>query len=505
MSAHRPPPCVLALDLGSSSVRAQLRDVHGNARGAAARRALAWTTGADGRMITDAAAAVDLCIAAIDEALADARNVKAEVAAVAAAAFWHGIAGVDAAGAPVTPLFGWADARAHRAAQRLRARVDAEAAHARTGCWVHGSYPAARLLWLREEQGDTFRRAAGWMSLDELLGLRLFGERRCSYSMASGTGLFDLHRLRWDPEMLDAAGVDEGHLSQLVDADGDGAYRGLLPEFARRWPELAQIPWTPALGDGACATVGSGAAAPGRVALTVGTSLAVRKLQAADAVSVDPGLWCYRLDANRVVHGRAVSNGGHGFAWLRATLLLPPPDELERLVAAMEPDAHGLTVLPGLLAERPPAPDLPPFAAVLGMASATTPQQVVRAWMEATACRAADALRAVERAFGPADGVVADGGALESSPAWAAVFTDALGRPLHLSGEREATSRGAAVVALERLGLAPAPGDPTGGHDFAPRAENHRRYTEAGERQRRMEALLHPPAHDTQDTTHPER
>jgi gluconokinase len=490
VSAHRPSPCVLALDLGSSSVRAQLRDLQGRAHGPAARRAVEWATDTGGAMTTDPAAAVDLCTSAIDEAVAAARAAKREVVAVAAAAFWHGIAGVGRDGAPVTPLFGWADARARKAAERLRARVDAEAVHRRTGCFIHGSYPAARLLWLHEEHGDTFRRAAGWMSLDELLGLRLFGERRCSLSMASGTGLLDVHRMRWDAEMLEAAGVDEGHLSTLVDVDAEGAYRGLTPEFARRWPELAEVPWVPALGDGACATIGSGAAGPGRVALTVGTSLAVRKLVEADDVTVDPGLWCYRVDARRVVHGRAVSNGGHGFAWLRSTLLLPPPHELERQVAAMEPDAHGLSVVPVLLAERPPAPDAPPSASVVGMTSSTTPVQVVRAWMEATACRAADALRAVERAFGPAEAVWADGGALEASPAWAAIFADAAGRPLHVSAEREATSRGAALVALERLGLGPDPGEPPGGADFAPNADRHARYAAAGRRGRAMEELL---------------
>jgi gluconokinase len=505
VSAHRPSPCVLALDLGSSSVRAQLRDLRGRAHGPAARRAMAWATGHDGSMTTDPAAAVELCIDAIDEAMASARAAKAEVAAVAAAAFWHGIAGVDSAGRPVTPLFGWADARARKAAEELRKRVDAEAAHRRTGCWIHGSYPAARLLWLREEHGDTFRRAAGWMSLDELLGLRLFGERRCSFSMASGTGLFDLHRLRWDGEMLAAAGVDEGHLSTPVDVDAEGAYRGLLPEFARRWPELAEIPWLPALGDGACATVGSGAAGPGRVALTVGTSLAVRKLVESAEVTVDPGLWCYRLDARRVVHGRAVSNGGHGFAWLRSTLQLPPPDELERQVAAMEPDGHGLTVVPVLLAERPPAPDAPPSASITGMTSSTTPAMVVRAWMEATAGRAAEALDAVESAFGPAEAVWADGGALESSPAWAAIFADAAGRPLHLTAEREATSRGAAVVALDRLGLAPDPGDPPGGEDLEPDPGRHERYRAAARRGRAMEELLRAAAGGPDHNPHLER
>jgi gluconokinase len=379
--------------------------------------------------------------------------------------------------------------------------VDADAAHARTGCWVHASYPTARLAWLREEHGDTFRRAAAWGSLDELLGLRLFGERRVSLSMASGTGLLDVHRMRWDPEMLEASGIGPGHLSELVDVDADGAYRGLLPEFARRWPELASVPWAPALGDGACATVGSGAGRHGRVALTVGTSLAVRVLRGAEDVRVDPGLWCYRLDATRVVHGRALSNGGNGFAWLQGMLQLPEQDVLERQIRAMEPGAHGLTVLPELLAPRPPFPAARPSATLVGLSSATTPAQVVRAWMEATACRAAEALEAVEAAFGPADAVWADGGALEASPAWAQVFCDAMGRPLHVTSEREATSRGAALVTVQRLGLAPDAGDPPGGLDLAPEPAHREAYQVMCSRQRELDALLRPASGGTQTTS----
>jgi gluconokinase len=494
-------PCVLALDLGSSSVRAQVRDLRGGELGPAARRQVRWTVGADGAMSARVEPTLDLCIEAIDEAMRTARGEGAQIAAVSAAAFWHAIAGVDAAGRAVTPLFGWADSRARAAAGRLRTRLDAEAAHARTGCWVHASYPAARLLWLREEHGDTFRRATAWGSLDELLGLRLFGERRVSLSMASGTGLLDVHRMAWDGEMLEAVGVSAESLSTLVDVDLDGAYRGLVPEFARRWPELARVPWVPALGDGACATVGSGAGRPGRVALTVGTSLAVRRLEAAPRVRVDPGLWCYRLDATRVVHGRALSNGGNGFAWLRGTLKLPGDDELAAQVEAVAPDSHGLTVIPGLLAERAPEPSAAPFAALLGMTSATTPAQIVRAWMEATACRAAAALDAVEAAFGPAGQVWADGGALEASPAWARILCDALGRPLHLTSEGEATSRGAALIAVERLGLGPDPGDPPGGTDLEPDAAAHAVYRAAAERQRATERRLRPAGgpHDTPD------
>ncbi|HEX7243754.1 MAG TPA: FGGY family carbohydrate kinase, partial [Longimicrobiaceae bacterium] len=251
--------CVLALDLGSSSVRAGLYDAAGAPLGgdSAARVTYLWRTTPDGGMEIGAERLFRLVARLLDAALERARAARLEVAAVGASCFWHSLLGVGADGSPLTPVYGWGEMRSAAAALRLRERVDEDAVHARTGCFLHPSYPTAKLPWLREAAGDTFRRAAAWMSFAEYLELRLFGVRRCSVSMASGSGLLDLRTLRWDPEMVAAAGVEEGALSELADPGAPGP--ALLPEWARRWPELASVPWYPPLGDGACAALGSGA------------------------------------------------------------------------------------------------------------------------------------------------------------------------------------------------------------------------------------------------------
>jgi gluconokinase len=442
-------PWILAVDVGSSSVRAQWMDGAGAplSPGVAARAEHAWHATPDGGMEADAGALADLCLGVIDRAVGAGRTAGVRPAAVALAAFWHGLVGIGAGGQAVTPLYGWGDGRARAAAEGLRARVDEAAMHRRTGCFLHELYPAARLVWLRESMGDSLPRAHAWAGIGELLALRLFGELGTSVSMASGTGLLDLRRLAWDGEMLDAAGIAADALPPI----GDAPFGALVPEFAARWPELARVPWFPALGDGACASLGVGAAGR-RVGLTVGTSAAVRVLRDDAEPVVPEGLWCYRLDERRTVCGRATSNAGNGFAWLRQTLRLPPPAQLEARLAAMRPGAHGLTIVPRLVAERPPHSDGPAAGVIAGLTAATGPVEIARAWLEAAAAGMAEALDAVEAAFGPADEVVAGGGALHASPAWTRMVADALGRPLRLSPHPEATLRGAALLALERIG-----------------------------------------------------
>jgi gluconokinase len=458
MTTSLPParrgPWILALDVGSSSVRAQWVDAAGAplSAGVSARAEYAWRATPDGGMEADADALADLCIGVIDAAVQAGRAAGVAPAAVAMAAFWHGLAGIGADGRAVTPLYGWGDGRARDAADGLRSLLDEGAVHRRTGCFLHELYPAAKLVWLRGPAGDSLPPSASWAGIGELLALRLFGELRTSVSMASGTGLLDLHRQRWDGEMLDAAGVSADALPII----GDAPFAGLREPFAARWPELAAIPWFPALGDGACASLGMGAAGR-RIGLTVGTSAAVRVLREDPEPRVPDGLWCYRLDERRTVCGRAMSNGGNGFAWLTRTLRLPPPGELEARLAAMPPGAHGLTVVPRLVAERPPRPEGPETALIAGVTAATGPVEIARAWLEASARAMAEAVEAVEAAFETADEVVAGGGALQGSPAWTRIIADALGRPMRLSPHREPTLRGAALLALERIGADPHP------------------------------------------------
>lgn len=451
-SPARRGPWVLALDVGSSSVRAQLYDARARPLAAAslAQVTVRWRTGPPGAMEADADSLVRAALTALDRGVKAARAANVEIAAVALDTFWHGLMGVDDAGRPLTPLYAWGDTRAGEDAAALRERVDARAAHGRTGCFVHESYPAARLVWLRRTQGDTFPRAGGWLSIGEHLGERLFGVRRTSLSMASGTGLLDVRACRWDGEMLAACGIIAGHLPEL----SDEPMRGLLPGFARRWPELAGVPCFPALGDGACATLGSGAAHPGRLALTVGTSAAVRVLRTGKP-AVPRDLWLYRLDAERTVAGRALSNAGNTLAWLRRTLRLPRADRLEAELAALaDAPPPALDIVPALVGERPPLSERGETAAIAGMAMSTTPVEVWRAWLWALAARIAEAVDAVEREHGRAAEIVASGGALHASPAFRAIVERRLGRPLALSGgDGDETARGAAMVALERLGV----------------------------------------------------
>ena len=478
---------ILAVDVGSSSVRAELYDASGTREEGTETKldyALEYTP--EGGVAVDADELLDLIVRAIDGTLQ--RAGEASISGVAASTFWHSVLGLDREGRPTTPVLYWADRRAAGAARELRGGFDEAAVHRRTGCVLHSSYWPAKLLWLSRERTGDFERTERWVSPADYFYERFFGRTHVGTSMASATGLFDQNLRRWDGEVIEALPVEQTQLSPI----SDEPLRGLQDEWARRWPALRDVPWFPAAGDGACSNVGSGCTRSDRLALMVGTSGAMRVLWKADSVEIPDGPWCYRADHKRFVMGGALSDGGNLVAWLRETLRLPEPEETERLLAEMEPGAHGLTFLPLLAGERGPGWADEANGTVAGLSMSSTPVEILRAAMEAVALRFALIAEIIEEASPGEKEVIATGGGLLGSPTWTGIMADALGRPVTTSGIQEASSRGAALLALERLGeLEIEEAKAPLGETFQPDPERHEIYLEALTRQRRLyEAVL---------------
>jgi gluconokinase len=477
---------VIALDVGTSSARAAAYDRTGRRlEGGFHGESYDPVTTRDGGMEHDPARLLDAVGTCLDAVLGGGRE---SVLAVGVSTFWHGLCGFDAGHRPVTPIYMWADTRSTPDVERLRATVDADALHARTGCPLHSTFWPAKLRWLARTRPADFSRVAHWGSFGEYLEAQLFGDAGTSVSMASATGLLDGETARWDTKAVALAGIDESRLLPLTDRTE--RRQGLRTSWARRWPALSEVPWFPAVGDGAASSVGSGCVTADRVALNVGTSAALRIVTPSWGAPPPRALWRYRVDRDTSIVGGATSEGGNVFAWCEQTLRLPDPTAVDGALAAMEPDAHGLTVLPFLAGERAPGWRGDVRAAITGLSMDTGPLDILRASLEAVALRLALVYDALAPLAAPGHAVVASGGAIARSRVWTQMMADALGRPLRVSRETEATSRGAAVLALGAAGAARSLETPSEGDTVTPDPGRHARYREALARQRRLEAEL---------------
>lgn len=478
---------ILAIDLGTSSSRAMLYDTRtGEPAGPAVSEKHEAHATPDGGSTLDADALVAEVVRCVERVLARAHGRA--VRGVAVSVFWHSIIGIDREGKARTPVLLWSDRRAVKQVGELREQMDALAYSARTGCPLHVSYVPGKLRYVAETDAETWAACTRWVSPGEYLFGKLFGWERvtASHSMASATGLFDQTRQEWDKKTL---ALVPGMTGDKLSPVSDEPVSGLGASYRDTLAAVADVPWFPALGDGACSNMGCGAVTPDTMALMVGTSGALRVMVPGETPpALPPGLWRYQADTKRFLLGGALSNGGSVWAWLKRLVHLPDvsDDELEAQIAALPPDGHGLTVLPFLAGERAPLWRDDLRATIHGLSSATTPIELARAHLEAVALRFAVVRQALEPIVPVGSArILGTGAGLIASPTWAQIIADAVGEPLLVSSEEQASSRGAVLWVRERLGLGhleSAPLPPVT-QTITPNTEAADTYRRAGERQ----------------------
>lgn len=443
---------ILVIDLGSSSIRALLFDDQAQAiPGAVSSRKHAFSTTPPGAAVAAADSLRSLTEACLDQILT--HPAAAHIQAVGMDTFVGNMLGLDQAGRPITPVYTYADTQSSEAVSQLRPLVDEAASHQRTGCLLHPAYHPPKLHWLQHTAPALFSQVDQWLDIGTYLYRCWFGQAPCSYSVASWSGLLNRDRLAWDADWLNLLGLSPASFAPL--SDYTPPLRGLTPAYARRWPLLSEVPFFLAVGDGAAANLGVGAVSPASLALTVGTTAAVRLVSTAPHPAVPPGLWGYRLDAAHHLIGGATSEGGNVFQWATQTLRVADDFDLEAQLQQAHPDGHGLTVLPLLAGERSPGWASQATGSFVGLRLSTSPFDLLQAVLEAVALR----LGIIADQLGPlaesGAEVYAGGGALMASPAWAQIITNALNRPLHLVAEAEATARGVALLVLRALNQMP--------------------------------------------------
>ena len=475
---------ILSLDIGTSSTRALLWDTQGNlVKPYEAQIKYALHTTPDGGAEIPAEEMLQHTASCIDSLLRQVEGQGCTIRAVGISTFWHSMVGIDRHGNALTPIYMWADTRSAPQANRLRLELNELRLHRRTGCRIHPSYYPAKLVWLRETQPEAYRAVDRWVSPCEYFFGRLFGVHaiQVSVSMASGTGLMNQEACVWDAEAFRCYGLAEEKFSPIVNLNEPA--RGLRAEFAERWASLKEVPFFPAVGDGACGNVGSGCTSPERFAINLGTSGAVRVLWHESQMPTPPiqpsGCWYYRIDKARPLIGTAFSDGGNVFDWLQKSLKLPPRDELEAYLQSAPPGGHGLVFLPFMSGERGMNWNPKARSAFVGMNLDTSPVDIVHAAMEAIALRFTLATGQLSEVFPQVREVIASGGVLSRSPAWAQIFASALGQPITLTEEPEASSRGAAFLAMEAEGsLGDMEWETRMGKTYLPNTENFAQYQE---------------------------
>jgi len=478
------PPFTLTIDIGTSSYRVMLFDQIGRViEGVITQEPHKFQTRPDGTAIGVPDEILDIIFRCIDNTLNLAGSLTKNIEGVGVTTLVGNILGIDETTRAVTPLLTYADTRASNDAMILRKELDEQETHQRTGCYFHPSYAPAQLRWISHARPMWLKQTDRWASISEYLFLKVFGEAATGYSIAAWTGLLNRRTLQWDEELLAKLPIDPEHLFPLCDCSH--SFSSLITEYSQRWPALQEVPWFAAIGDGASANLGSGCVSPSQIALTLGSTGAMRIVSNVPVEHVPTGLWNYMIDQTRSLTGGAMTEGGNAYAWMQKNFQFENPSTLEQELTKVPPNSHGLTILPLFSGERSPGWVGSARATIHGLSLDTQPVEILRAMLEAIGLRFSLIYELLAPLAKGEVQIIASGGALLRSPLWLQIMADVLNRPVIVSTVTEASSRGTALLVLESLSkLDMGNISHFYGKQYQPNMKHHEAYKQARNRQK---------------------
>jgi gluconokinase len=375
----------------------------------------------------------------------------------------HSLIAVDKEIQPLTACITWADQRGTSYADQLKKDGKGLSNYLATGTPIHPMSPLIKLMWMRDNEPELLHTTYQFLGIKEFILARMFGQCVIDHSLASATGLFNIHNLEWDKDALALAGVRADQLPRPVSTTFQ--LRGLGSSYAAEMGLSLGTPFVVGASDGVLANLGAGALELGVTAVTIGTSGAVRA--AVNHPMTDPAgrLFCYALTDNLWIVGGAINNGGITLRWARDQLFSneaesakklgeEPYEQLIQLAETAPPGAGGLLFLPLLTGERAPYWNANARGIYFGLSLQHERRHLLRAVMEGVMLQIRTVAQLLEPACGQAHEVRASGGFARSA-FWRQMLSDVLGTPVRVPQSFESSGIGAAWLGYHALGIEP--------------------------------------------------
>jgi len=362
----------------------------------------------------------------------------------------HSIMAVDTQAMPLTPLVIWADTRSTLQAKALRNTPLGKRLHHETGAPVHPMSPLCKLIWWKENHPDFIKTAHKFISIKEFVVYHLCGQYVVDYSIASASGLFDIHTLHWHEEVFPLTGIKADQLSTPVNATFTLSIR---PDIQKQL-SLPDVPVIMGASDGCLAQLGSGAMNKNDLTITIGTSAAVRRVSTRNLNDPQLRLFNYPLDEKTLISGGASNNGTVIIDWFNREFNSTSQNlnEFVKDTNNIAPGSEGLIALPYLQGERAPMYNPQARGVFFGVSMRHTPNHFKKALLEGICFEILSIVNSVESVHGPSDKIVVSGG-FTYAAAWVQLLSNVLGRKLMQSEVNDASAIGAAIIGFEALGI----------------------------------------------------
>lgn len=479
---------VLAVDIGTTSVKALMIHQTGQVK---AIHSIGYPLNVpqSDRAEQDPDQILQATVDAMKVVITKSGVPAADILCVSFSSAMHSVIVVDENHQPLTPSIIWADQRSVEAAEELISSGKGKQIYLNTGTPIHPMSPLTKLIWMRDNKPDLFKQAYKFIGIKEYVFYQLFKQYKVDYSIASATGMFNIHELKWDEEALQLTGVNKEQLSEPVPSTYQMS--GMVPEYAAAIGLYLDTPFVIGAADGVLANLGIGVMNSDEAAVTIGTSSAMRTVVRKPTLDPEGRLFCYALAEDYWVIGGASNNGGVVLKWTVDQLFSEgtaplSQQELQQYTSYLDiakeapPGANGLLFLPLLTGERAPFWDARARGVFFGLSMAHGKSHMMRAAMEGMIFQIGLIVSLLENLSVTPNRIRASGGVVRSELC-CQMLADVLGIPVDVPEVIESSGLGAAKLAFYAMGVTDDLLDSASSHYvsqalYTPNEENHQLY-----------------------------
>ena len=382
---------------------------------------------------------------------------KYKVLSICFSGSMHSVLAVDKKGNPMGNAITWADNRAIKEAAQLKNSTLGSKIYKTTGTPLHPMSPLAKIAWIKNNRKDIFNQVSKFLSLKGYILQQLTGEYTIDYSMASATGLLDIHKIQWDTAALKFAGITTAMLPELVPVFTSAGK--LNKTYQTSLGLSADTTILIGSSDGCMAILGDGINGEGMANITVEDSGAVRVM--GDKVLQDDRqrFFNYLLTEKRYVSGGPTNNGGLIFEWFTKQFGdFKNPFDIENSMlelinegSEIAAGSDGLIFLPYLLGERAPIWNANARGVYFGINIKHTKAHFLRATIEGLLYEIYSIGKTLQehRAFDS----LSINGSFGTLPFFAKMVADIYNKPVRLRPDYHSVSYGSYLISATQMGI----------------------------------------------------
>ncbi|TCZ78308.1 gluconokinase [Paenibacillus albiflavus] len=373
----------------------------------------------------------------------------------------HSVIAMDENDLPLTPCITWADNRSETWAHKIKNELNGHEVYTRTGTPIHPMSPLAKITWIVNDRPEIARKAKKYIGIKEYIFKKFFNQYVVDHSLASAMGMMNLKTLDWDEEALQIAGITPAQLSELVPTTK--IFMGCDSNLAKQIGIDPQTPFVIGASDGVLSNLGVNAIRKGEIAVTIGTSGAIRTIIDKPQTDKKGRTFCYALTENHWVIGGPVNNGGMVLRWIRDELAssevetakrlgIDPYEVLTKIAERVRPGSDGLLFHPYLAGERAPLWNPDVRGSFFGLTLSHKKEHMIRAALEGVIYNLYTVFLALMECMdGPVTRIQATGG-FARSDVWRQMMSDIFASEVVVPESYESSCLGACILGLYATG-----------------------------------------------------